>query len=698
MRLKTLVVMLLFLLILGNFSMIFFNDPCSASENKIYVDNTHHGYGDGSAEHPLKSIQEAIDVASEGDTIYIFGGIYDETLIIDKKIKLWGGIEPERGETIIDSSSDMRYTVEITADKATLEDITISDSEDCKTSPIGALVCIKAANVVLQGNRFSDTCTRGVYLDPSSHGNLISGNTIENTKQGIYVDSSGTNDIFNNVISNCSESAIGLIHSPNSRIYDNSIINSSYGIHAQECSNINISNNTITGNNFYGIFLYQSDDAVIKNNNIANNTGDGIYLNSFQCKIIENTFNSNRRGITLVQSSCEIYDNMFSDSTASGIYAVSGTEGNTIYRNHFVGNGMSAQENGNNHWYYETEGNYWDDYNALDRNLDGIGDTYYTTGEVEDRYPLGYFLKPPLKPSNPDPADFESDVGLIITLKVDIDDLDSEELTVYFYRADDDSLIGIKKRAFSGSTASYTFRQKFDTTFVWYAVANDSQLENRSDIWIFTTRLAPPDNAPPVASAGGPYNAKIDQVVIFDASDSYDPDGSIAFYRWNFGDGTSEILAESPDHIYHNPGTYEVTLTVIDDKGTSDTTLANVTISTSPPNQQPTANFSYQPTNPTTEDIIQYIDESTDVDGTIEYRQWDFGDTSSSSDQYPTHQYADGGTYIVSLTVTDDGGAQHTASTTIAVISPPQGLPGFELIFIIFAAAIVLLWRRNKKQ
>jgi PKD repeat protein len=126
--------------------------------------------------------------------------------------------------------------------------------------------------------------------------------------------------------------------------------------------------------------------------------------------------------------------------------------------------------------------------------------------------------------------------------------------------------------------------------------------------------------------------------------------------------------------------------------------LANVTISASPPNQQPTANFSYQPTNLTTEDIIQYIDESTDVDGTIKYWQWDFGDTNFSSDQYPTHQYADGGTYIVSLTVTDDGGAQHTTSTTIAVISPPQGLPGFELIFIIFAAAIVLLWGRNKKQ
>jgi parallel beta-helix repeat protein len=677
--------------------MIFFKDQCSASENNIYVDNTHHGFGDGSAENPLKSIQEAINVANEGDIIYIFGGIYDETLVIDKEIKLWGGIEPERGDTIIDSSSDKRYTVEITADKATFEDITISDSKYHKTSPIGALICIKATNVVIQGNRFNNTRSRGVYLDPSSHGNFISGNIIDDTEHGIYVDSSDTNDIFNNIISNCSESAIEMLYSSNSRIYDNYIDNSSFGVHTKGCSNINISNNIIKNNNFYGIFLDQGNDALIKNNNINGTIGWGVYLNSFQCKIIDNTFNANQRGITLFQSSCKIYDNMFFDSTASAIYTVSGTEDNVVYRNHFVGNGMSAQENGNNHWYYENEGNYWDDYNALDRNLDGIGDTYYITGGVDDRYPLGYFLNPPLKPSNPDPADFESDVGLIITLEVDVDDVDSDELTVYFYRADDDSLIGTDERAFSGSTASYSFRQKFDTTFVWYAVANDSQLENRSDIWIFTTRQAPPDNAPPVANAGGPYNAKTYQVITFDASNSYDPDGSISYYRWNFGDGTSELLTKSPDHIYRNPGNYEVTLTVIDDNGTSDISFANVIISASP-NQQPIANFSYQPIDPTTEDIIGFIDGSTDLDGNIKYWQWDFGDTSSSSDKYPTHQYEDAGTYIISLTVTDDLGGKHTTSITIDVDSSSQGSPGFELILIIFAASIVILWRRNKKQ
>ena len=87
------------------------------------------------------------------------------------------------------------------------------------------------------------------------------------------------------------------------------------------------------------------------------------------------------------------------------------------------------------------QGNYWDDYNYVDRNLDGIGDRYYTYNGVMDIYPLGYFLKPPKKPSNPDPEDTETGTTLKITLKVDIEDPDSDLLTVSFYRADTNTLI-----------------------------------------------------------------------------------------------------------------------------------------------------------------------------------------------------------------------------------------------------------------
>ena len=62
-----------------------------------------------------------------------------------------------------------------------------------------------------------------------------------------------------------------------------------------------------------------------------------------------------------------------------------------------------------------------------------------------------------------------------------------------------------------------------------------------------------------------------------------------------------------------------------------------------------------------------------------------------------THVYSKAGTYSVGLTVTDDDGDIDSKSTIITVEEVANGLPGFELIFIIFAAAIVLMWRRNKK-
>ena len=91
---------------LGSFTFVFFDEECRADNAEIYVDSSYHGISDGSAEKPYKNINFAIDIANEGDTIYVFGGLYDEALVIDKKIKLWGSIE--NGPSIIDYSEDLR--------------------------------------------------------------------------------------------------------------------------------------------------------------------------------------------------------------------------------------------------------------------------------------------------------------------------------------------------------------------------------------------------------------------------------------------------------------------------------------------------------------------------------------------------------------------------------------------------------------
>ena len=61
---------------------------------------------------------------------------------------------------------------------------------------------------------------------------------------------------------------------------------------------------------------------------------------------------------------------------------------------------------------------------------------------------------------------------------------------------------------------------------------------------------------------------RVGQDVTFDASPSIDPDGSITFYQWTFGDGSGSFGLFA-DHIYGNAGNYTVTLTVIDNGGLS---------------------------------------------------------------------------------------------------------------------------------
>ena len=70
-------------------------------------------------------------------------------------------------------------------------------------------------------------------------------------------------------------------------------------------------------------------------------------------------------------------------------------------------------------------------------------------------------------------------------------------------------------------------------------------------------------------------------------------------------------------------------------------------------NQFPVADFNYMPYDPSTQDIIQFIDMSIPGSGAITTWTWDFGDGNSSNIANPTHQYNDNGVYPVTLTVED---------------------------------------------
>lgn len=163
-------------------------------------------------------------------------------------------------------------------------------------------------------------------------------------------------------------------------------------------------------------------------------------------------------------------------------------------------------------------------------------------------------------------------------------------------------------------------------------------------------------NQAPVAG----FNSSTNLLVANFSSTSTDADGTIASYAWNFGD-SSTSTAQNPSHTYAAAGSYNVALTVTDNQGATNT--ISKTVSVTAANQAPVANFSSSISGLT----VSFTDSSTDADGSIASRAWNFGDASTSSLQNPSHTYTAAGTYTVSLTATDNGGATNSINKNVTV-------------------------------
>ncbi len=173
-------------------------------------------------------------------------------------------------------------------------------------------------------------------------------------------------------------------------------------------------------------------------------------------------------------------------------------------------------------------------------------------------------------------------------------------------------------------------------------------------------------NVAPVAIVeANPTRGEAPLTVEFDASRSYDPDGLIVSYLWDFGDGTTAEGLQAR-HTYTQNGIYLVTLTVIDSFGARDQDRVRIVVGNPPPRAilAATPTSGWPPLTVTFDGSASFDPEG---EGIVRY-EWDFGDGGAARGARVSHTFREPGIYEVRLTVTDADGASSVASLNVHVL------------------------------
>ncbi|MCK5603270.1 right-handed parallel beta-helix repeat-containing protein, partial [Candidatus Pacearchaeota archaeon] len=565
------------------------------------------------------SIQDLIDAASPGATVYVPADHYWERIIIDKPLTLIGA---DKNTTIIDGMG-------LYGDE-------------------GPTVTIKASNINLQGFTIING-SRGVYAPecyPSGYNHLtITDNIIESNKDhGIHLRTSSNNVISNNIIrlnmrytwsgrGITIESDYGLISRDNT--ITNNIIESNgrHGIyiysiaidHYASPTYNTISGNTIMNHTYYEIYIYRASYNLVENNNISgrnsnaiffqgsNNTinynniwdsGYGIRMgdsgsHSNDNLICNNTFTNNSHALIIYDDGRLEIDNIIRFNTfAYNYYGVTIdypvercgdlASRNKIYLNNFIDNTMQGYDGGyDNRWDTGNIGNYWSDYLGIDcggmtypwdisgKHLiagDGIGDTlcpHPVDEDDGDYYPIirlsGWI---PIADAGPDQT---VDVGDIVIFS-GIGSWDLDGWIVNYTWDFGDGSFGYGMNV----THTYSVEGIYNVTLT----VTDNDGFTGTDYCNITVL---PSNEPPVADANGPYSGYAGIKIIFDAIGSTDPENQPLKYRWDFNNDnifeTDWLINSTTEYTYYNSYTGEILLEVSDGiSSDTDTAIVEVEI------------------------------------------------------------------------------------------------------------------------
>ncbi len=427
-------------------------------------------------------------------------------------------------------------------------------------------------------------------------------------------------------------------------------------------------------NNDYGIYLSSgSSYTAIQDCVIENNSDAGIYLlYSYNTLILNNFIIDNTIGIMHQDATQDLIYNNYFDNTQNVNITIEESTYNTSWNiiktlgENIIGGPYIA-------------GNYWSDYTGIDTNSDGIGETNYSLGTsgAYDYMPLTSVNYPPLI-GTPNPSNGSSNQPLSLDWSVQITDYDGVfDWFISCSNGQNDQYYGDT----NGTKTIELSNLAYGTSYtVFVNVYDYYQWTNETFYFVTKNKPAPPPkpepNEKPVAIIDGDLSGFPGENLQFDGSASYDPDGEIYSYLWDFHEGTI-IQGETASHSYRNKGIYTVSLTVTDNKGQTDSTSTKVTIIK--PNYPPEINIDAN--NLPGELTISLTASVNDEDGDPVscFINWNDGSTptafEANNDQHTfKHTFATYGNYTISATA-DDGSVESSASTYISILDIQSDIP-----------------------